>query len=402
MRVRIGKSTACGSVKIPSSKSYAHRLLICAGLSDGESRIHGINKNQDVLATADCLEALGAVVRFDGRTAYVNGCGGNIRGGGRLLCRESGSTLRFLIPIALLGGGGDFIGTERLISRGVGVYSDILKKSGIEITPQTDKITVRGRLKAGNYTVPGDVSSQFITGMLFALPLADGDSRIEVTSSFESRAYVDMTVDTLRQSGVDIVQKDGNIFEIKGNQRYHSLDTAVEGDWSNAAFFFALNSIGGNVEVGGLKSDSRQGDRICLEYLKRLDSPDAVLDVSNCPDLAPILFTVAAARHGGVFTGTRRLAIKESNRAVVMAEELAKFGADIVVHDDLVEVHPSVLHAPSDLLCGHNDHRVVMSLGVLATVYGGVIDGAEAVSKSYPEFFEALRGLKVEVEEIDR
>ncbi len=401
MKVRIGKSTACGSVKIPSSKSYAHRLLICAGLSDGESRISGIDKNQDVLATADCLEALGASVRFDGRTAYVTGCGNNIRGGGRLVCRESGSTLRFLIPVSLLGGGGDFIGTERLISRGVGVYSDIFEKNGIEITPQTDKITVRGRLRAGNYTIPGDVSSQFITGMLFALPRADGDSRIEVISSFESRAYVDMTVDTLVQSGIDIAQKDGNIFEIHGNQRYRGLDTEAEGDWSNAACFFARNSIGGNVEVGGLKSDSRQGDRICLEYLDRLSKPDAVLDVSNCPDLAPILFTIAAARHGGVFTGTRRLAIKESNRAVVMAKELEKFGADIVVHDDLVEVRPSVLHAPSSLLCGHNDHRVVMSLSVLATVYGGVIDGAEAVSKSYPGFFEALRGLKVEVEDID-
>jgi len=402
MRVRIGKSTARGRVEIPSSKSYAHRLLICAGLSDGESRIHGIDRNQDVLATADCLEALGAAVRFDGRTAYVNGCGGNIRGCGRLLCRESGSTLRFLIPIALLGGGGDFIGTERLISRGVGVYKDTFEKSGIEITPKTDKITVRGRLGAGNYTIPGDVSSQFITGMLFALPLADGDSRIEVTSSFESRAYVDMTVDTLQQSGIDITQRDSNVFEIKGNQRYRALDTSAEGDWSNAAFFFALNAVDGNVGVGGLNQNSRQGDRVCLEYLKRLSSPDALLDVSNCPDLAPILFTVASALHGGVFTGTRRLAIKESNRAIVMAEELAKFGADITVHDDSVEVRPSVLHAPSDVLCGHNDHRVVMSLAVLATIYGGVIDGAEAVSKSYPDFFEALRGLNVEVEDIDR
>ncbi|MGN0463116.1 MAG: 3-phosphoshikimate 1-carboxyvinyltransferase [Acutalibacteraceae bacterium] len=401
MRVKIKKGAAFGAVDIPSSKSYAHRLMICAGLSQGESRIGGLDRNQDVLATADCLTALGASVRFEDRNAFIRGCGKNIIPGQRLECRESGSTLRFLIPVALLGGGGDFVGAGRLMERGVGVYEKLFSGRGIEISPIKNGISAKGRLKSGEYIIPGDVSSQFISGMLFALPLADGDSKIEVTQPFESRSYVDMTVDALRQSGIDISAHGGRFFEIKGSQEYRPLNTKVEGDWSNAAFFYALNVIGGNVKVNGLRNDSCQGDRICLEYLRRLSLGKATINISDCPDLAPILFTVAAACHGGVFEGTRRLAIKESDRAAVMAQELAKCGAEVKVCEDTAEVIASDLHEPTEPFCGHNDHRVIMSLSVMSTLVGGVIEGAQAVSKSYPGFFDALSRLGVEVEIYD-
>ena len=401
MKAAITKSVARGSVRVPASKSYAHRRLICAALAEGESRICGVDENRDVLATAECLSALGASVRFEGTDIWVRGCGGAVRGGGRLDCCESGSTLRFLVPVALLGGGGEFVGSQRLMARGISVYEQVFADRGIKICPQADRIEVSGKLTAGDYTVPGNVSSQFISGLLFALPLLDGKSTVTVTDAFESRAYVDLTLDVLAQSGVKVTVREGHVYEVSGNGRYAPQNGAVEGDWSQAAFFFALNALGGDVSVCGLREDSRQGDRVCLAYLKRLTRPGAVLDLSDCPDLAPVLFAVAVACHGGVFEGTARLAIKESDRAAVMAEELAKFGADISVFPNRVEVRPAALHAPACPLSGHNDHRVVMALSVLATRTGGMIEGAEAISKSYPGFFDALRGLGVEVKTDD-
>ncbi len=400
MKVEIAKRRAQGVIVAPPSKSYGHRLLICAALAEGQSRLYRPGENQDILATMDCLRALGADIRTDGETVTVRGCGRHVSGGGFLPCRESGSTLRFMIPVSLLGGGGCFGGTPRLISRGVGVYEQILPSHGAYVSVSGASIRVCGSLSGGEYVIPGDVSSQFISGLMFALPLLETDSRIKIVPPFESRAYVDMTADALAGYGIELRQEKDGVYFIPGRQRYRPVDTAVEGDWSNAAFFYALNALGGNIRVQGLRSDSRQGDRICLDYLERLSRPGAQLELSDCPDLAPVLFAVAAAGNGATFTGTRRLAIKESDRAAVMAQELAKFGAHVICGEDTVQVMPTGIHAPTEPLCGHNDHRVVMALSVLATQTGAVLLGAEAVSKSYPDFFAALAGLGVSVTEL--
>lgn len=400
MKVKIEKSRAHGVITAPPSKSYGHRLLICAALADGESRLYRPGENQDILATIDCLRALGADIRIDGETVTVRGCGRNVRGGGCLPCRESGSTLRFLIPVSLIGGGGCFYGTPRLISRGIGIYEQILPAHGASVTVNEDSIRVCGNLLGGEYVISGGVSSQFISGLMFALPLLDSDSSIKIIPPFESRAYVDMTADALAGYGIDLQQKGEGVYFVPGRQHYSPKDTAVEGDWSNAAFFYALNALGSDIRVEGLRPDSRQGDRICLEYLERLSRPGAQLEMSDCPDLAPVLFAVAAAGKGALFTGTRRLAIKESDRAAVMAQELAKFGVRVICGEDTVQVVTEGIHAPDEPLCGHNDHRIVMALSVLATQTGAILDGAEAVCKSYPDFFSALSGLGVPVEEI--
>ena len=242
----------------------------------------------------------------------------------------------------------------------------------------------------------GDVSSQFVTGSLLALPLLPEDSTLRVLPPVESRPYIDITLDIMASFGVTVMERERNFFYIPGGQRYGSRCAAVEGDWSNAAFLLAL---GGGVRVSGLRPDSLQGDRVCREMLRRLERPGAVLDLSACPDLGPVLFAAAAQRCGAVFTGTRRLRIKESDRAAAMAQELAKFGAQVTVEEDRVTVLPCPLHAPNEELEGHNDHRIVMAMAVLCASLGGTIRGAEAVNKSYPDFFRTLwaLGLRMDV-----
>lgn len=398
MRVKIGKGRAFGMVEAPSSKSFGHRFLIGAALASGESHLHRMGQNEDLCATAECLRALGAKIFWDGEDVTV--CGGVACATGRVLpCRESGSTLRFLIPLSLLFGGGDFVGTPRLLERGVGVYERLLPKHGANLIQKESSISVCGSLHGGAYELPGDVSSQFVSGLLFALPLLEGESRITVLPPFESRPYAQITKEVLSEFGIEIQETESG-FVLGGNQVYQPVDAKVEGCWSNAAFLYALNALGGDVQVNGLNENSLQGDRICVEYFKKLLKPGAVLDISDCPDLAPVLFAVSAALHGGVFTGTRRLALKESDRAAVMMEELAAFGVRCEKTENSLTVLPGELHTPLRPLDGHNDHRVVMAMSVLATKTGAEIFGAEAVRKSYPEFFDVLRRLSVDVETV--
>ena len=398
MKITIKKGRAIGRVVAPPSKSVCHRLLIAAALAEGESVIDNVAYSEDILATLDCLAALGAKIETLGNTVRVTGGGGKVQGAGELACRESGSTLRFLVPVVLLGGKGVFSGAERLIARGIGVYQEMLGEKGISFSMEKSRITADGRLVAGHYSMRGDVSSQFVSGMLFALPLLAGDSVLEILPPFESREYVDITVDVLARFGVS-VQKEGEfVYRIRGGQHYRPTSLAVEGDWSNAAFLLALDSLGGDVRVEGLNQDSLQGDRVCASLLKKLENKDENIDLSGCPDLAPVLFAVSAAKNGARFVGTRRLAIKESDRAAAMASELAKMGVRADVEENAVTVCGGELHAPAEVIDGHNDHRIVMSMSLLATLVGGEIEGAEAVRKSYPDFFEVLASLGIEVE----
>lgn len=403
MKVRIEKGTARGIVSAPPSKSMAHRLLICAGLSDGECIVHGISDSEDMLATMDCLRTLG--VQFEKEEDTVRVSGIDIRKAAaleKLNCRESGSTLRFFVPIALLTGKETVLaGSRRLMERPLSVYEELFSQRGITLQKTEREIRTRGSLRYGSFEMDGNVSSQFVTGLLLALPLLKGDSRIVLRPPVESRSYIDMTLSALRMFGVEAGWQEENVLYIKGNQRYHAEEVFVEGDYSNAAFFELLNLLGGQVKIENLREDSLQGDRVYEELLEALKRPDAELDLSDCPDLGPVLFAAAATGCGGKFTGTRRLKIKESNRGEAMAEELRKFGVTTEVLENEVIVGRQGLREPKEVLNGHNDHRIVMSEAVLLTQTGGVIDGAEAVSKSFPDFFEKLASLGIEVERIE-
>ncbi len=381
MKTIIKKGRATGEAAAPPSKSYAHRLLIAAAFAKGESKIENVAFSEDISATLDCLRALGASVRVDGSTVTLSG--GDLRARKTLPCRESGSTLRFLIPLC---GSATFECAERLISRGIDVYREALD---MEFSTDQTHIFANGTLKSGDYTMRGDVSSQFISGMLFALPQLEGDSTLTVLPPFESREYVDITIDVLEKFGIEIEQDDLT-YRIRGGQTYKPQNMTVEGDHSNAAFLLALGAT-----VTGLCENSKQGDRVAAKLIQRLEE-NCTIDLSDCPDLAPVLFAVAAANKGARFTGTRRLAIKESNRAEAMASELAKLGVAVTVGENEVTVG-SGIHAPTVPIFGHNDHRIVMAMSVLLTLVGGEIEGSEAIKKSYPDFFEVLSRLGIEV-----
>ena len=399
MIVSIRPGRPVGTVCAPPSKSMAHRLLICAGLADGVSHISGVDFNEDISATLDCLRALGAQCAVSGDTVTIRGADlRRAKPEAPLCCRESGSTLRFFIPLAMLCGQPvSFTGTQKLLSRPLNVYDEFCREQGISFTQQPDLVRVSGVLKAGEYRIPGNISSQFITGLLFALPMVSGHSVIRVLPPVESRGYIDLTIQALRSFGIRVRWQDHNTLTIDGDQQYRPADRTVEGDYSGAAFFAGMNALGADVKITGLSADSLQGDRVYQIYLPQLCAGRPQIDIADCPDLGPVLFAVAAAKNGAVFTGTRRLKIKESDRAEAMAQELSAFGTQVTVEDNSVVIDVPDFHPPKVRLCGHNDHRIVMALSVLLTLTGGEIEGAQAVSKSFPDFFTKLRDLNIEV-----
>lgn len=397
MRVTIRPSKAVGSVWAPPSKSVSHRALICGALTDG-CTVENVGTSKDVEATLGCLQNMGASVSREGNTVRVGGLDPHrIPEGALLDCGESGSTLRFLLPLCLLSGHKVTLrGHGRLMERPMEVYRDLCRANGFLFEQTGDTLTVCGCLKRGVYTVPGDVSSQFITGLLFALSRVEGESRVEVVGKFESASYVDITLWVLSAFGVT-VQRENNAFILNGNQPLSRDTYVVEGDCSNAAFLDAFNLLGGDVKVLGLSPETPQGDRIYQQMYADLASGTKSFDLSDCPDLGPVMFALAAAYGGAEFIGTARLRIKESDRSAAMAQELQKFGIATEIGEDFVRILPGELTAPADVLCGHNDHRIVMALSLLCTVTGGTIEGAQAVTKSYPNFFEEIQSLGIEV-----
>lgn len=403
MNIRIEKSHARGSVTVPPSKSMAHRLLILAGLCEGESTVRGAARCDDVEATLDCLRAMGVQTAWQGEDIRVRGVNPRKRGAdGPLLCRESGSTLRFLIPPALLSGRETVLrGAPGLMRRPMDVYGELCAERGYLWQKDGEAVTVRGPLKSGVFRLPGNISSQFISGLLFALPLCEGDSEIHILPPVESRSYIGLTLDALSAFGGRAAWRDERTLYIPGGQTYRPADVRVEGDFSSAAYIGALGALGDEVAVEGLPTAERQGDSVYRKYFALLKQGVPAIHIGDCPDLGPILFAVAAAYHGGVFSGTRRLRIKESDRVAAMAEELQKFGTRVDIYEDTTVVYPADFHPPVEPLFGHGDHRVVMALSVLLTRVGGTICGAEAVRKSYPAFFEHLRALGVRMRETE-
>lgn len=396
----IKPSKAKGKMLAPPSKSMAHRHLICAALAEGRSVIHSIDFSEDIKATLGCIKQLGASAEVDGNTIIVNGSGNLSAGDGRIFdCNESGSTLRFFIPLALLNPSrARFLGSEVLMTRPMTVYEDICKIQGIKFERKDGGIEVEGKLKSADFEVPGNISSQFITGLLFTLPLLEGDSTITLTESVESKPYIDMTLQVQKEFGIKAEWTAENVLSIPGSQKYVATEGAVEGDYSNAAFFEALNVLGGDVEVSGLREDSLQGDKVYLPYFKELSKGFATIDITDCPDLGPILFVVAAAMHGGEFTGTKRLKIKESNRGAVMCEELAKFGIKTLQEENRIIIYEGAPVQPKEVVCGHNDHRIVMSMSTLLATTGGKIEGVGAVKKSLPDYFRRIKALGIDFE----
>ncbi len=401
MTVTIRPSTAKGEIVAPPSKSMAHRALICGALSK-KSVVRNIAFSKDIEATLGCLKGLGANIEIYGADITLGGLTiSDIPDNAVIDCKESGSTLRFLLPLCMSCGKTVTLkGAKRLFERPLSVYEDIAKEQNISFEKGQDYVKVCGNLKSGQYVVDGNISSQFISGLMFLLPVLSGDSTIAVKGDFESASYIDLTVSCLKDFGVKIDRKD-NAFYINGSQEYKDNDYTVEGDCSNAAFLEALNFIGGNVKVLGLKKDTLQGDRVYKEIFEGLKNGRKQFDLSDCPDLAPVVFALASVLGGAEFTGTKRLKIKESDRAQAMKTELSKFGIKVNVLENSVVIEKGVVHSPSEVLNSHNDHRIVMALSLLLSVTGGSIKDAEAVCKSYPNFWEDIKRIGIDLYETD-
>lgn len=399
MIVTITPARLRGSITPPPSKSQAHRLLIAAALARGESVISNVAFSQDILATLDCLERLGAGIERDCASVRIRGIGAPAGEGKlpRLDCRESGSTLRFMIPVALaVAGGGIFTGSGRLLERPQGPYEKLFREKNIlfEHTPQS--IRAEGKLMPGEYALSGDVSSQFITGLLYALPALSGDCDIRLTTCLESRGYVDMTLLALRAFGVE-VRETGTGYHIPGGQRYCPADLAVESDYSQAGFYYAAKGLGCEIAIQNLNPDSAQGDKCIEPYCRRLLGEGPVeLDVAQCPDLVPALAVHAALRPGQdtAIVNAARLRMKESDRLAAVTQELNKLGARVEEHPDHLVIH-GVEALRGGTVDAHNDHRIAMMLAVAAVRCGGpvTLTGAESVNKSYPSFWEDYASL---------
>ncbi len=389
-----------GSIAAPASKSMAHRYLIGAALSKENCVISGVDYSEDIFATIDCLKALGAEIQVENDTVTVNSDRFMKTTDTVLNCRESGSTLRFFIPLALcLGKKITLQGSERLFQRPLDVYEKLCLDNGFEFEKNGNSVTVCGKLKSGKYEIKGDISSQFITGLIFALLYVGGESSICIIPPFESRSYINLTISALKSFGADIEFEDEFNIAIK-KSHLHSFNGAVEGDYSNAAFLDAFNFIGADIEIGNLNADSLQGDKVYKEYFNEISKGTPTLDISDCPDLGPVLIALASLKNGATLVGTDRLKMKESDRGQAMHEELQKLGGGLIFGDNSITVPKQNLRNCNKILNGHNDHRIVMSLSLILSMYGGTIDGAEAVRKSYPDFFKDIvyLGAKVKIE----
>lgn len=417
MNVRIKPSKLIGRVNAPSSKSFSHRMLIAAALAGGVSEISNISASEDIDATVGALAALGAKIFREGNTYTVMGIK-TPAASAVIDCRESGSTMRFIIPIAAaLGCSCEFRGKGKLPERPITPYIRELGKNGAVIT-KTEGVmpfVMNGTLKGGDYVLEGDISSQFITGLLFALPLCSGNSVIRLASKLESKPYADMTVEALSRFGITIDEsedKDGlPVYRIRGGQKYRSADVSVEGDYSQAAFYFAANALGSEIKVDNLSEKSVQGDKKILEiiggisYNKINDSglrrlPAFSADVSDIPDLVPILAVLGCFTDGvSRITGAKRLKIKESNRLEAISSALGNIGGKITVGDDSLEIEP-VDGFHGGVIDGCNDHRIVMASAIASTMADGeiTITGVEAVAKSYPDFWTDFASLGGNIE----
>lgn len=395
-----------GVVTAPPSKSDVHRAIICAALSKGKCTISPITLSDDIKATISCIKSLGATVYISGDAITVNGCDIFKNNSAVFNCGESGSTLRFFVPIAALGGiRSKFIGHGSLLSRPIGLFSDILPSKGVTCeTTGTLPLKTNGKLKGGLFEIPGNVSSQFITGLLIALPLLDHDSDIVLTSPVESIGYINMTIHTMSAFGVYVKKTDYG-WHIPGCQNYSPTDYTTDGDWSQASFFMIAGAIGGNVTVQGVQNASEQGDKSIVEILKKFGAKidqtasginvregklrAITIDASQIPDLVPALSVCASFAEGTtIITNAERLRIKECDRLRATAELINCLGGKAVELPNGLEI-TGIKKFSGNCVKGFNDHRIVMSAAICASKLDGKIECSDAMSinKSYPNFY---------------
>lgn len=410
--VNVEPSQLNGTVAIPPSKSDVHRAIICAALSRGKCVISPVDLSEDIKATIGCVETLGAKINISNGVLTIDGSEMFMENYYELFCNESGSLLRFIIPVvSAFGVSATFTGAGRLPERPIGIYLDCLPKAGVKCTTNSGlPLTVEGQLQAGEFEIPGNVSSQFITGLLFALPLLKEDSKIILTSPLESVAYVDITINVMRKFGVIIDATDYGYF-VKGNQSYTPQNYTTEGDWSNAAFFMVAAAIKGDVTVTGVDNNSAQGDREIAEILKsfgaKVEFTDngvrvqkanlkaTTIDARQIPDLVPILAVCATFAEGTThITGAQRLRIKESDRLSAIANAINELGGKVVEEPDGLVI-TGVEALKGGKVLGVNDHRIVMAMsvaGLMATDTVTITD-MESIKKSFPNYFNEYNRL---------
>jgi len=409
-----------GTVKAPPSKSLSHRAIICAALcSDGnESTIDNIILSEDIKATIDGMRELGADIKTieNGNETYSIHVRRekNTTNKSTINCRESGSTLRFLIPLGLmLSKECTFIGSGKLVERPLDIYYKIFEEQKIKYKTNNGilPLSLKGTLKGGNYEVSGNISSQFISGLLFALPLSSKDSTIKITDSMESKGYVDLTLEILNKFNINIENKGYEEFKIKGNSEYRSTNYTVEGDLSQAAFFLVAQAIGNSVNCEGINTNTMQGDKEILDIIKKYNSPEPtskeeiVIDASQIPDLVPILTVLASLKDGKTtrIVKAERLRIKESDRLKAISSEMNKIGADIKELPDGLLIKGLNSLKGNARVDSWNDHRIAMSLAIAATKCEKeiILDNCNAVNKSYPLFWKDYKSLGGVINELN-
>lgn len=430
--VTVSPSMPSGTITLPSSKSILHRAIICAALANGNSHIYSFgHKSDDIEATIDAMRLLGAQIEEKDGEIIIFGIDGYLKNQPyTVFCNESGSTLRFLIPLLSLSGNEtNFTGSARLLERPQTVYNQLFFDKNITFNTTGANIFLHGRLQGGDFVIKGDVSSQFITGMLFALPLLEEGSTIRIIPPFESKSYVRLTLEMLNSFGIradlstgiitDTLQE--AVISVPGGQRYVSRDIKVEPDCSQLAFFAVLAAIRGELAVADISKNSFQGDKVILDIIDRFGADveyskgnvkissatlyGSEIDIADCPDLGPALMVLAAFSKGEtIIKNAKRLRIKESDRINAMEQELLKLGVDISSTENTVTISGRRPLGAPVTVDSHNDHRVAMSLAVFAACAEQkvTITGARCVNKSYPEFFEDLKLAGVFVEEEDK
>jgi len=419
MDVRIIPSPLRGTIKIPASKSLLHRAIIAASLANGTSTIHNISYSDDILRTMEAMKSLGVAFESEADHLTIHGNDHLELSNPLIDCHESGSTLRFLIPIfSLTNKAVTFSGRESLMKRPLHVYKTIFTKHKSTFKHHKNHLLIEGALRPGKYIVPGNVSSQFITGLLFTLPLLKRSSQLIVTESFESKPYVDLTVDLLSKFGIQIKSQD-NTYLIKGRQSYVPTDYTVEGDYSQAAFFAAMGVLNGNIRIKGLPQESLQGDGIVLDHLRNMgglfEKTDSgihfhksklratTIDLAQCPDLGPVLTAIAAIAEGTTdIKNAGRLRIKESDRLEAIQNAVNALGGFVLSDCDALTIVGKNRLEGDGVVESKNDHRIVMAIASIASMCKKpfTIHNAEAINKSYPKFFDDFQSLGGKIEYI--
>lgn len=409
MNIKLTPTKLRGTVTPPPSKSVAHRMMIAAALAEGVSVIDRVYPSVDILTTIDAMRRLGAEMTVEGERATVRGIADPPRSA-VIDCCESGSTLRFIIPVAAaLGVDTELLGRGKLPERPITPYLHQLPEHGVRFAyDNTMPFSISGRLTGGRYEIDGGISSQFITGLLLALPLTGEDSEIVLTSRLGSRPYVDMTMGVMRDFGVEVAETESG-YRISAGQSFRPFNGAVEGDHSQGAFFEVANVLGSQIAINGLNVNSFQGDKKIIEICKEMvynkngmPKPFEV-DVSDIPDLVPILAVLGSFCNGeSRITGAARLRLKESDRLAAMEETLNALGGEVTAAEDSLTIRGRDKLAGGVTVSAYNDHRIAMAMAIAATRCEKpiIIEGAECVRKSYPDFWEVYRSLGGIAEEV--